>query len=128
MKKYVVLSILCLSLHEMCVRAHHSFVSVYTGTTALIEGTVTRIDWVNPHVLIYMDPNKPNGKPTSWIFEMNSPAELTRLGWERSLISVGEKVRIKYFLARDRSPRGAVATVTLKSGKSLAGRFGVSVD
>ena len=102
--------------------AHHSFVSVFDSRRPVeITGTVTRVEWMNPHVWIYMNVAKDDGAIEEWAFEMGSPNRLTRYGWHQTSLPVGEVATIVGSRSRDGSLKAAVDTVTLPTGERLFG-------
>jgi hypothetical protein len=110
-----------LSLAAVTAQAHHSFSAQYDAQKAVkLSGTVTKIEWQNPHVYIYVDVPDDKGSVTPWAFEMGAPAVLTRtLGWTRSTLNIGDVVNIDGRAARDGSNLANARTVTLASGETL---------
>jgi hypothetical protein len=104
------------------IEAHHSFASVFdTNRPIEMKGTVTGVEWMNPHVWIYVDVENDAGEIENWGFEMGSPNGLVRRGWRHDTLAVGATVTLSGVRARDGSRRGAVRSVTLASGESLFG-------
>jgi hypothetical protein len=102
--------------------AHHSFSAVFDANKPVtLTGTVTRIEWMNPHTWIYLDVKKDDGKVEAWAFEMGSPNRLMRYGWNQGSLPTGAIVTIAASQARDGSLKAAVDTVTLQDGKRLFG-------
>ena len=118
----VWISVLGLFLSTAPLRAHHSFAAQYDRTKSVtLKGMVTKVEWMNPHVWIYIDVAKDGGAVESWAFEMGSPNRLVRYGWNQSSLPNGQVVTIAGSRARDGSLKGAVTTVTLPSGQRLFG-------
>jgi hypothetical protein len=104
------------------VAAHHSFSAIFDSARPVtLTGTVTRIEWMNPHTWIYLDVKKDDGSVEAWAFEMGSPNRLMRYGWNQGSLPTGATVTIAGSQARDGSPKAAVDTVTLPDGKRLFG-------
>jgi hypothetical protein len=102
--------------------AHHSFSAIFdSGKPVTLTGTVTRIEWMNPHTWIYVDVKKADGSIEAWSFEMGSPNRLMRYGWNQDSLPTGTTVTIAGSQARDGSMKAAVDTVTLPGGKRLFG-------
>lgn len=102
--------------------AHHSFAAIFDADQPVeITGTVTRVEWMNPHVWIYMNVADDGDAVAEWAFEMGSPNRLTRYGWSRSSLPEGQVVTIAGSRARDGSLKAAVDTVTLPTGQQLFG-------
>jgi len=104
------------------VAAHHAFAAFFDREKPMeVTGLVTRVEWANPHVWIYVDVETDNGDTESWGFEMGSVNHLVRLGWNRDALEVGELVTVSAVRARDDSLRAAVRSVTLATGEQLFG-------
>lgn len=104
------------------VSAHHNFVAVFDPDRPLdVTGSVTGVDWRNPHVWIYLDIKNEAGTVENWGFEMGSTNALVRRGWSDDSLQIGDVVSVTGWLARDGSLRGAVGTIVLASGERLFG-------
>jgi hypothetical protein len=116
-----ILSVAAL-LASVPTAAHHSFSAIFDSAKPVtLTGTVTRIEWMNPHTWIYVDVAKDDGSLEAWSFEMGSPNRLMRYGWSQDSLPTGTKVTIAGSRARDGSLKAAVDTVTLADGKRLFG-------
>lgn len=102
--------------------AHHSFSAIFDAAKPVtITGTVTRLEWMNPHTWIYLDVKADDGSTEAWAFELGSPNRLMRFGWNQNSLPTGQTVTIAGSRARDGSLKAAVDTVTLPDGKRLFG-------
>lgn len=102
--------------------AHHSFAAIFdVAKPVTLTGTVTRVEWMNPHAWIYLDVKKDDGTVEAWAFEMGSPNRLLRYGWNQNSLPTGQTVTIAGSQARDGSLKAAVNTVTLPEGERLFG-------
>lgn len=103
------------------VLAHHSFSAEFDASKpANIKGSVTKVEWSNPHVWFYIDVKDESGKVNNWGIEMGSPNGLMRTGWSRNSMKVGEIVIVEGSRAKDGSNTVNARTVTLaSSGKKL---------
>jgi hypothetical protein len=111
---------LALSLWVVPAVAHHSFDAQYDrGKTVELKGTVTKIEWTNPHARFYVDVKDPNGRVTNWNMELGSPNGLRRAGWTRTTLSMGDEVAVTASLARDGSRMANAREVTLAGGKKI---------
>jgi len=113
---------LSIALTVETVYAHHSFAAQYdVHKPVTLTGPVTKIEWMNPHMLFYLNIRDENtDEVTEYAFEMGSPNTLTRLGWSRSSISPGDIVTAEGTLARDGSPLVNVRSVILTAtGKKM---------
>ena len=120
---YGVIGLLSVGLATSSSQAHHSFAAVFDRDAPIeITGTVSRVEWVNPHAWIYIDVEATSGDVEAWAFEMGSANHLRRRGWNRNALTVGDVVTVVGSRARDGTMTGAVRTVTLAStGESLFG-------
>jgi len=102
--------------------AHHSFAAVFDVSKPVeVSGTVTDVEWMNPHAWIHLDVIADDGNVDSWSFELGSPNGLIRRGWSRATIKSGDVISISGYRARDGSMRGNVVGVTLATGQRLDG-------
>ena len=101
--------------------AHHSFAAEFDASKPVkITGTVTKIEWLNPHVWFYVDVKDDAGKVSNWGVEMGSPNGLMRTGWTRNSMKVRDVVTVEGSRAKDGSTTANARTVTLAgSGKAL---------
>jgi Family of unknown function (DUF6152) len=102
--------------------AHHSFSAEFDGSKFIeLRGTVTKIDWANPHVYFYMDVKDDKGGTTNWGCEAASPGSLHRQGWNRDSLKVGDQVIVGAYPARDGSKLADARRVTLPDGRRIFG-------
>lgn len=128
--KAVTLTLLCAGLATVALplEAHHSFPAQYDINKPItLTGKVTKVEWTNPHILIYADvKDDKTGNVVNWVFEMGGPNALIRQGWTRNSLQPDDVVTIEGSLARDGSDlvnaRSIVLTATGK--KMFAGSSG----
>jgi Family of unknown function (DUF6152) len=108
--------------------AHHSFSAEYDGDKPVqVTGTVTKVEWANPHVRFYVDVKDEQGNVVNWNIELGPPAILTRLGWRHDSLKIGDQVTVAGYLAKDGSKMANAKKVTLADGRSVfAGSQGES--
>ncbi len=107
--------------------AHHSFDVEYDANrTATLSGTVTKVDWVNPHAFLYFTFEDKNGKVQEYAIELGPPYALVRGGWKRDTVKIGDKITVeKAALSKDGSNRAGATrdtSLVLPSGEKLVMR------
>ena len=82
--------------------AHHSFAAEYDANKPVtLKGAVTRVEWTNPHARFYVDVKDDKGTVTNWNLELASPNVLSRQGWTRKSLNVGDMITVEGSLAKD---------------------------
>jgi len=101
------------------VSAHHSFAAEYDASKPVtLKGVVSKIEWTNPHARFYIDVKDETGTYT-WNLELASPNVLTRNGWTRRTLNIGDEITVQGSLAKDGSKMANARVVTLASGKRV---------
>jgi hypothetical protein len=102
--------------------AHHSFAIEYDKEKP-IEGTgvISKVEWTNPHMRVYIDVTEPDGSITTWNLEMGSPNSIVRRGWKPSDLKPGTKIGFKGYAGREIRTRAAIDVITLPDGRSFKG-------
>jgi hypothetical protein len=120
MKAPLLIAAAVIALCSARVVAHHSFAAEFDGSKPVtLKGTVTKMEWINPHAWLHVDVKGPDGKVVSWAIEGGAPNSLLRRGWNRNSVQAGTAVVVEGFRARDGSYRANGRTVTLADGKKL---------
>ena len=101
--------------------AHHSFAAEFDSKQPLkLTGTVTKVEWTNPHVWFYLDVKDDTGKVANWAMEMGGTTGLLRAGWRRDSMKPGDVVTVDAFRARNGKTIGNATSIVLTStGKRL---------
>lgn len=100
--------------------AHHSFSVEYDVMKPIkITGTVTRMEWTNPHAHLYVDAVDKSGAKITWNFEMASPNILERNGWSRKAVKANDIVVIEGYAGRVDSTRGIANSIKFEDGRAL---------
>jgi uncharacterized protein DUF6152 len=104
------------------VLAHHSFAAEYDASKPIkITGTVTKVEWMNPHGRFYVDVKDDNGKVTNWNFELGAIPVLLKQGWKKDSLKAGDQVTVEGSLAKDGSNTANARSVKLPDGRRVFG-------
>jgi hypothetical protein len=110
------------SLCALPLLAHHSFAAEFDGTKAIrLTGTLTKIEWTNPHSYFYIDVKDPKGKVVNWGCEAGAPGALSRRGFKRGDVKLGDTIVVDGYLAKDGSHLIDARRVTLPDGRIVSG-------
>ncbi len=105
------------------VSAHHSFAAEYDMNKPLtVTGTVTKVEWLNPHARLFIDVKDESGKVANWEFELQAPNTLIRSGWTRTSVKIGDVVTVEGYRAKDGSTLGNAVSIILPDGRKIKGR------
>ena len=116
----VIVAGLGLLLCSVPMLAHHSFAAEYDSAKPVtLTGTVTLVEWMNPHARFYIDVKDEKGETANWELELGSPNGLMRQGWTRNSLKKGDQVTITGSLAKDGSKLANARTVKLADGRQV---------
>src|SRR6187399_2019349 len=102
------------------VAAHHSFAAEYDANKPVtLKGTVTKVEWTNPHARFYVDVKDDKGTLTTWNLELASPNVLRRNGWTRTSLNVGDEVTVEGALAKNGTKMANARVVKLADGRKV---------
>jgi len=100
--------------------AHHAFAAEFDAKRPVhFEGTVTKVELINPHSWIHVDVKNPDGTVSNWMFEAGSPNVLLRRGFNKNTIPVGTQVVVDGYQSKDGSMRANGRDITLPNGQKL---------
>lgn len=100
--------------------AHHAFSAEFDATKPVrLRGTITRMEWINPHSWMHVDVTKDDGTVESWMVEAGPPGALVRRGWRKDSVAPGTEVLIEGYQALDGGLRANGRDVTLPDGTKL---------
>jgi hypothetical protein len=118
-KSFALVAVLAIA-PSLGVQAHHSFSAEFDRDSPItLTGTVTRVEWTNPHARIYIDVQGDDGAVVNWDFELGPPNGLMRLGWNRNSLRQGHVVTINGFLSKAQANVANARTVHLADGRQV---------
>jgi hypothetical protein len=104
----------------LSVAAHHSFAAQYDNKKPItLKGSVTRLEWANPHVYFYIDVVDAGGAKAAWAVEGMAPSVLYRAGWRKDSVKIDDVVTVNGYLARDGSKLVNMQSALLADGRNL---------
>ena len=119
MKLAASIAILILAPAAWC---HHSFAAEFDGSKRVtLQGTVTKVEWTNPHARFYVDVKDESGAVATWNFELGSPLQLRRHGWTRDSLKEGDQVTVEGYPAKDGAKLASAKKITLADGRTVFG-------
>jgi hypothetical protein len=102
------------------VLAHHSFAAEFDAKRPVkLRGTVTKMEWINPHSWIHIDVKTADGKVEKWMVEGGAPNALLRRGWNKNSLLAGTEILVEGFQAKDGANRANGRDITFPDGKKL---------
>ncbi len=102
------------------VFAHHSFAAEFDAKKPIkLRGTITRMEWINPHAWIHIDVKGPDDKVVNWMIEAGTPNTLFRRGFTKDSLETGTEILVDGYLSKDGSNRANGRDVTLPDGRKL---------
>jgi hypothetical protein len=114
------LVVLLLALSVVPVSAHHAFAAEFDAKRPVkLRGTVTKMEWINPHAWIHVDVKKPDGTIEEWMVETGTPNTLLRRGFTRESLKTGTEVVVDGYQSKDGSLRANGRDITLPNGQTL---------
>jgi hypothetical protein len=100
--------------------AHHPFAAEYDKTKPVhVSGTVSKIDWSNPHAMLHMEGKDKSGEEAKWTFELGGPNALKRRGWSETTLKAGDKIAVDGWMSREGGHLANAKSVTMSNGKEL---------
>ena len=120
MTRFRLFAALCLALAPVAASAHHSFAAQYDASkTVTLQGTITKVEWMNPHTYFYVDVADDKGKLVNWAVEGGAPNVLYREGWKPTSLKAGDKVTITGSLAKNGSNLINATSFKLPDGRCV---------
>jgi hypothetical protein len=101
-------------------RAHHAFSAEFDANKPVtLRGSITRVEWINPHSWLYLDVKDDSGQVRSWKVEMGAPNQLLRRGWNKNTLPVGTEVVVEGYQAKNGMQIANGGSVVLADGRKL---------
>ena len=122
MKRAAILTIAAAAvvLSTGSASAHHSFAAEFDRDMPIsVTGTVTKVEWMNPHARFYVDVKDETGKVANWDFELASPNGLMRRGWTRSSLKAGDVVTVVAYGAKNAPYVANASSITMSDGRKM---------
>ena len=120
MKQHLLIFVLAVITCVAPLLAHHSFAAEFDSKKPIeLKGTLTELEWVNPHAWIHMEVTDASGKVTKWDCELGSPNLLMRNGWRRDSLKKGDVIIVNGSQAKDGSNLANARTVSFADGKRV---------
>jgi hypothetical protein len=101
------------------VFAHHSFGLYDMTKSSQIDGTISKLEWSNPHCWLFVDVASPDGAQVTYGLEMTSVGEMVRRGWTKTIVKPGDKVKVTFHPVRDGRPAGYMMSVMTADGRFI---------
>jgi len=102
------------------VWAHHAFAAEFDGNKQVtLRGTITRMEWINPHAWLHMDVKGTDGKTVNWAIELGPPNSLIKRGWKKTSVPAGVEVLVVGYQSKDGANRANGRDITLSDGTKL---------
>jgi Cu/Ag efflux protein CusF len=108
----VLAAIASLVMFSGSAMAHHGVAGYDMTKTITVHGTVSKFDWSNPHVVVYVDAKNEAGEMQHWTIEFASPVHMVRAGWSKSSMKTGDDITIDTHPSRNGAPVGISSTIT----------------
>ena len=116
----LAMTVMALLGQSLAVHAHHSFAAEFDANRPVtLRGTVTRMQWINPHPWIHIEVKGPDGNAVIWMIEASAPNTLIRRGFTRDSLPVGTVITVEGYQARDGSNRANGTDLTFPDGRKV---------
>ena len=120
MKRVLAGIVLLLGIGGTAALAHHPFDAEFDWKQPVtIKGTVMKFEWREPHSMVEIKGKDDKGTEGQWMIELGGPSELSRNGWNRNQLKVGEQVRVDGWMARDGSKKVSAKSITPSNGREM---------
>jgi hypothetical protein len=122
MKQVLLVAAMCVLAASARPGAHHSFAAEFDASKALrVTGTLTKVEWTNPHIYFYLDVKDEAGNVVKWTCESASPGALSRRGFKRGDLKLGDTIVVDGYRAKNGANMMDARRVTLADGRIVSG-------
>lgn len=121
-RRYIAVVSVCLLVigATVPVVAHHAFAAEFDANKSVsLRGTITKVEWINPHAWIHIEVKSPDGKVVAWMIEGAAPNSLLRRGFTKNSLLPGTEILVDGYMAKDGSLRANGRDITLPDGTKL---------
>jgi hypothetical protein len=119
-KRAVAMASLAVIAFAASAAAHHAFSAEFDqNKPVLLEGALTKADWMNPHAWIYIDVKGADGSLVNWAIEMGPPNALLRRGWKKSSMQIGAIIKVEGFAAKNGKEFANATNITMPDGTKI---------
>ena len=116
----LIVAAVALACSTAALDAHHAFAAEFDATQPItLRGTVTRVEWINPHTWIHIDVKNPDGTVVEWMIEGGTPNTLLRNGVDRKSLPAGTEIVVDGYRAKSGLNRANGRDITLADGRKL---------
>jgi hypothetical protein len=120
LRAYIATATVCVLLAPVSIRAHHSFAAEFDKTKPVtLHGTVTKMQWLNPHAWLYLDVKGSDGTIVNWAIECGAPNALVRRGWRMDSLPPGTEIVVEGYLSKSGKAVANGSNLTFPDGKTL---------
>ena len=127
LNKFRVLLAALMILYPGLTLAHHSHVNYEPTETMTVRGTVTEVQWINPHTWFFINVTNEQGIEEEWALESGAPSQLIRRGWNAESIKPGDEITAIVKQLRGGANGGLLGTIILSDGTALCDPFGANL-
>ena len=121
MKTFTIVAVAAMMLVASRAQAHHAFAAEFDAKQPItLRGTVTKVEWINPHTWIHIDVKEADGKVTEWMIEGGTPNTLLRAGVDRKSLPAGTEIVVDGYRAKSGLNRANGRDITLADGRRLS--------
>ena len=102
------------------VRAHHAFSAEFDANRPVkVQGTISKVEWTNPHTWFHVNVKRPDGQVEEWMFEGGGPGSLTRRGFTKDYLKPGTEIIVEGYLSKGVPRRASARVMTYPDGRTL---------